>query len=332
MADVITHSVIQGGGGDYPTVAAWQIAQARDLVAADEIARCEISGSWASPEAQLTITGWGTDPTRYIEIEALGAARHNGIWTSTAHRFLGTSFPGLNITEPYTNLIGLQAERVSASAVISGSFRASVGADDTQFKDCICKFGGSVASAQIAGFYLATQDATPTRPYCINCLAIHEGTNGTSILGFATLNRDWEGEFINCTVVNAMDYGFWLSATKNVCINCFSDGAVVADFLGGGGTGASNNASSDGSGVGTAPRLNQIFTFVGGDDYHLAPDDAGARTHGLNVSGTYGFSDDIDGQTRVAPWDIGADQVIVSGGGGLLNDVLTIQELLEILG
>ena len=43
MATEIVHT-IAASGGDYTTLAAWESAQQRDLVAADEIAVAEIDG------------------------------------------------------------------------------------------------------------------------------------------------------------------------------------------------------------------------------------------------------------------------------------------------
>jgi hypothetical protein len=82
-----------------------------------------------------------------------------------------------------------------------------------------------------------------------------------------------------------------------------------------------NNASSDDTADdvgGSNNRINQVVSFVdaAADDYHLADDDTGAIGYGLDLSAdpTYPFNDDIDGDTRYDPWDIGADQH--PGGGG----------------
>jgi len=60
-------------------------------------------------------------------------------------------------------------------------------------------------------------------------------------------------------------------------------------------------------------RINQTFSFVGGDDYHLLASDAGAQNHGLNLTdtGVFSFDNDIDLDVRdvTGPWDIGADEL-----------------------
>jgi hypothetical protein len=57
-------------------------------------------------------------------------------------------------------------------------------------------------------------------------------------------------------------------------------------------------------------RLSQTFSFIdeAGDDFHLASNDSGARNYGVNDPGSGLFSSDIDAQTRLGTWDIGADE------------------------
>jgi len=72
----------------------------------------------------------------------------------------------------------------------------------------------------------------------------------------------------------------------------------------------SHNISTDASspdGLGS-----QIVEFLDyyGDDFHLAADDIAAQHNGtdLSMDPRHPFADDLDGQPRSAPWDIGADQ------------------------
>ncbi|MFC1610739.1 right-handed parallel beta-helix repeat-containing protein [Myxococcota bacterium] len=53
-----------------------------------------------------------------------------------------------------------------------------------------------------------------------------------------------------------------------------------------------------------------IFANESGDDFHLAPGDAGAKNRGAALSSDpwLSFSTDVDGQTRTGQWDIGADE------------------------
>ena len=60
-----------------------------------------------------------------------------------------------------------------------------------------------------------------------------------------------------------------------------------------------------------------IYTDIGAgqEDLHLKSDSTAASDAGTDLSGvTYGFDDDIDGDTR-SDWDIGADEYVAAGGG-----------------
>ena len=76
---------------------------------------------------------------------------------------------------------------------------------------------------------------------------------------------------------------------------------------------SSTNLSQDASapaaaGGGGAP-VNGVVAFVGAPDYHLNPGDTSAKDRGTNLSAdpVLAVLDDIDGQVRQVPWDIGAD-------------------------
>lgn len=79
MATVVTHS-IRASGGDYSTLEAWNSAEARDLVAADEIERAEVYNDWPSglPTSITLGESWITDNDRYVEITASEGERHTG--------------------------------------------------------------------------------------------------------------------------------------------------------------------------------------------------------------------------------------------------------------
>lgn len=117
------------------------------------------------------------------------------------------------------------------------------------------------------------------------------------------------GEFYNCTAAGAT-YSYVEDATMKV-VNCLSTAAASIGFVGTFAAGSNYNAEDDGNGApGANSRSNQTFTFVdaANDDFHLASTDAGAKGFGLADPDSGAFSDDVDGQTRGATWDIGFDQ------------------------
>jgi len=58
---------------------------------------------------------------------------------------------------------------------------------------------------------------------------------------------------------------------------------------------------------------NQSFDFLDpqSNDFHLTDSDTGAKDRGTQQVQLL-FSNDIDGQERVTPWDIGADEFVSS--------------------
>ena len=96
-------------------------------------------------------------------------------------------------------------------------------------------------------------------------------------------------------MVNALGSGLssdFLNGGTFTCNNCISADATADDF---GGAGNLINK----------PIAGQFQLITGPVDLHLKAG-ADAVGTGQNLSGT--FTDDIDGQIRVAPWDVGADE------------------------
>lgn len=158
--------------------------------------------------------------------------------------------------------------------------------------------------ADAANGFATSDPITDDGGYCrlINC----GGNGGTSI--FVTDGSAWAA--VNCTNFNgtAVFSGSGFNDDQ-VCINCLAHGNTAGDFNATGTSSHANNASSDATANGTALD-NSIFTFVDTNtfDFHLHADDLGARGLGLTAPGGALYGDDIDGQTRTVPWDIGADK------------------------
>jgi hypothetical protein len=121
MAAPVIHIIDpdSGAGAHYSSLAAWNAAQQRDLVSADEIAmaKCRCTGGTADTTA-ADISGWTTDATRYIQIytDPTEGYRHNGAYqTGNKYRLEVNSGDALTLSEPNTYVIGLQIRRTSTS-------------------------------------------------------------------------------------------------------------------------------------------------------------------------------------------------------------------------
>ena len=77
MPTTIIHTVGTSGTRDYTSLSAWEAANRRDLVAADEIEVVECYNDGEMTDA-CTIMGWTTDATHYIKIYAPPGQCHTG--------------------------------------------------------------------------------------------------------------------------------------------------------------------------------------------------------------------------------------------------------------
>jgi len=98
-------------------------------------------------------------------------------------------------------------------------------------------------------------------------------------------------------------------AKNNIFAGCGAMAIQSALFVSGTGYNATDQPSIGYPPTPSSDRVGQTFSFVdaAAGDYHLAPDDTGARDYGTSDVGAV-TSTDIDGQTRLDPWDIGADE------------------------
>ena len=115
----------------------------------------------------------------------------------------------------------------------------------------------------------------------------------------------------NNTLVNNSAVGFLLlghAAGAYRLANNLVQGAATNYSITGGLTYSATNLSQDPTSP-NAVLQNRTVTFVGAPNFHLSPADINAKDTGTNISAdpVLAFFDDIDGQLRQVPWDIGAD-------------------------
>ena len=314
MATEVVKIVDTGGSGDYSSLSAWEAGEQRDLVTADEIAvadcRCTTG---AADTTAVTIEGWTTDSTRYIKIWTNPAQgyRHSGKWDITAYRIIVTNGSALRIMEEYTDVIGLQIDCTNKSSGSNGLF---MDRDYIYISKCIvqnCERGLKPASSSTIAYMWNT--------IIINCWRAIDNDDDTSDTQYAynitAIGSDYHG-ILRCVAKNCLCKGY---------TTCFFGLASNSDY----------NSSDDSTGDnwGSNGRANQTFTFVdeANGDYHLDVSDAGAKDYGIDLSSDLylAFTDDIDGDTRSAPWDIGADEYIAAVGGSIIkiiNETLNFNE------
>ena len=317
MATLVTHT-LRSSGGDYTTMSAWEAGEQRDLVALDEQEVLECYNDWPGGLVDsVNVAGWTTDATRYIRVMTPVTERHTGIPQTGFFIQKGLAWvPLIGLHADYMVLEGLDVINTDSN----GTGITLGGASSVKVESCICKGGRH-------GF--ESFSSVSFKHYLRNCLA-YECSVGFML--WSTAAR-LSSHLHSCTAVDCSGTGF----ASNVLY--VPDTVYYKNCLGAGnGTDfnlhvsnnvaycASADATADDAG-GTGNRINQTFTFedAANDDYHLASTDAGAIGYGTDLSSDpdYPFSDDVDGDTRAAPWDIGFDQYAATGSSAALTGTAT---------
>lgn len=288
-----------GQGGDYTSVSAWEAGEQTNLVTADEIRIGEYQGDWsAGPDGPVTINGSTADATRYLELRTDAANFHGGTWSALKARIASASGAAVTVSDPYTRLIGLQAEVTGVDAY---SF-AGGSAPGTTADACLAKLVGNGADGFICGS--STGSATLR-----NCVAFGDGS--TTQRGVVVLtNVAAQIDALNCTV-----YGCTVGYSRSVGVlsttNCMAQACGTDNA---GSPSGDYNCDEDG----TAPGANSVtetVTFVDGPngDLHISSATSAVTSGGTDLSGS-GVTTDFEGQARHASTPtIGADEYGTAG-------------------
>lgn len=320
MATLITHVVDPDGTGDYTSLSSFEAAQARDLPALDEQQRVEcISTAGTEDTQQVNFSGWTTDATRFIHVITPQANRHSGQWTTgNVYRLNAGNFSsGINLGAGTENIIfeGLQVRFERTFRVAGRLMRLrALGSDPitswVRLRECILWGANTAGGTDFQGINSARNsmrhefrnilifDFTETDSECIFTESTGSGelilSNITMVASSAAINQ---GSQVNDPVAR----------------NCMSMGNTTG-FGGTYKTGTTNNASDIASDApGPSPQTGSVvFVDAPNDDYHLDATDTVAIDNAADLSAVSDdpFTIDIDGETRVAPWDIGIDEIV----------------------
>jgi hypothetical protein len=332
-----TTNALSGANAAYASLSAWNAARARDITSAtgdntiERVICCSNGASHTADTTQLVMAaGWVTSTTNYIQIEA--EVSHGGSWNTSVYRFTPTIsvnndggiiistnakfmvFDGLQIGVIQGNASNqIDQFSIASNATWSHKFRnllikgTYIGGSDN---DCICTHAaGGTGTVYVYNCILHSPDFGSNQGSAIY-------SAGTSYTWYVYNNTFIAGAHGNSYGINNTTASYTVKAINNLFTG-YSGGRSAA---GGAMAGSGYNATTDSSigytvsGGSTGDRLSQTFSFVDANngDFHLKSDDPGAKGHGLTDPGSGLFSDDIDGQTRSAPWDIGADQYVAA--------------------
>ncbi|GEM_PF-1276901 len=295
----------------------WTVTGTGDDFGASVKAVAKIDGDWANTDpttACITLYDWDTDNDNSIKIYTTDLARHDGKWSDSAYRYKRITAAnysgGLKIAEHYVTVDGLQIEYDNSIeyAGSSGLLVDSINGKKAEIylSNNIIKATASTAPGSGIGFGNNSHDEELTDTYIYNNL-VYDFT-GYGIYNYYS-NK---GYLYNNTVVNcATGYrGASLSIYKNNiaqdCTNGFFDSIfnATSDFN------ISDIASDAYNATFSTYATEVLFEDAMNKDFHLALTDTSAKDQAIDLSSdsNLAFSVDIDGDNRVADWDIGADQ------------------------
>jgi hypothetical protein len=300
------------------------------------IATAKIDGTWTNPDTTVvTIDGWMTGPTNYINIYTTAAARYNGKWDDGKYRLITNlqwNYP-LIISEPYSRIIGLQIQNAynnndGENRNVSLSLDSNTGGE-INFAHNLVKGPGDVGKTDVNnnGFEFGVGGNNGTAVVKIWNNIFYELYSGIQIniwsgmLGSAIV---YNNSTINC-YAEGISYAVEPTATGDKILrlkNNLSSGAGTTDYYTYGSANLntydhSNNISSDDTSPDGASYQDKVVAFVdaANNDFHLSPTDTVAKDAGtnLNADSSLGLGmtegKDIDGSYRGAAFDIGADEV-----------------------
>jgi photosystem II stability/assembly factor-like uncharacterized protein len=300
----------------YNTLQAWEDDRDGDLVAdaRQEVGVAYNDGPFTN---RLTISGSTTDASHYMRLTVADGHGHNGLKDTGAVIDAEGGWAGANaidVEDEHTRIEGLEIKAIqdAGSAIY---FSASPAADNG-LVDGI--FVHACWQNSNAGVDIGATPVTVRNSFF---------TGGTS-LGIRVLESA-TGIIENCTLVGTPISGTGVgdsvlsttSISNTISVNHPTDRDFVLwsniSFFG-------NNMYSGALGI-DAPEddgghqsppgdLEALFVSFSDDDFHLEASGHMAAGTGLDLSSS--FNDDIDGDGRLTPWDIGADDDGSTSVGG----------------
>jgi len=315
---------VKSSGGDYTSLSAWEAGRQADLTGlGPEIAECSTA---LADTTAVVVDGWTTTAADYIEIKAVDGSWASPLWSTSKYR-LSLSSGALQVNEHYTRVRGLQIEQSSLSDIAGCVSNGNV-SGGLLFDSCHCRAAAGGTHLGVA-INVHSNGLNIAASVVVNCLAIGNWGNdgfGGNIFVRAELAIDLVSVY-NCTTyggrrsirLRAGRADSDVVAKNNLFIGATS---TYHDSVGTGVNNAFDASTKGGTDTGaidlTATADAAIFTDQPSGDYSLVTASA-AKDVGVNLSAdsAYAFSVDIDAQARVAPWDVGADEIVVLAGFSL---------------
>ncbi len=315
-----------------------------NLVAQNEYLTIKCEGSTADSTPVVFASNWGimgftTDSTHYIKIigNSTTNGRHAGVWSTSKYRLSTSAGDGSDRGAIYIadvsldlRIEGIQIE-TSFTAIENNQcgnvIRAFYFKTGSLYLDgLICKHSGTLGaytSDEWRNVYWQPEESTG--PYLLvmrNCVLY--GNHQTAVrVGMGNSVANASAYLYNNTIISgAGDNGAGVEFDgyqSSGCVQVFKNNLIQGnnnDFVAGEEEITithSNNITQDASSPDASYRSKTV-SFAAAGDYHLNSSDTVAKDQGADLSGvTYGFTVNIDNETRSGTWDIGADELASTG-------------------
>ena len=316
-----------GAGYDYLSLAAWETAEAKDLVTADEQAtvKCRCTGGTADVTALTLSANWTTSATCFIKIwtDSTESYRHAGTYPSGNKYRLepssGTRAIGTGTTVGHVKIIGLAITPVNGSWTygIEALGNNAVGSW-VYVEQNIIRGNYSGGKSGMRGISCAQWG---TKKYVSNNIVYDVIDGANTACGIRCTDASTRGQYLYNNTVQNCRRGFRTDAGEAIFKNCLAQDCSDSCFIGSTGFSGSDssNCSDDNSQPGANGQNGEVlFENEAADDFHLDSSDTVAKDNGMDLSGdgNYPITIDIDGETRSGSWDIGADETAAAAAAG----------------
>ncbi len=315
MPTTVISAIKAAGGGDYTTLAAWEVAKKGNLVVADQIQIAEVYGGGSVGVVSLLNADWTTNATHYVQIRAASGEGHGGVFNDSkayitagfatnlivstiANLRVGPGISlllnqyaiGLSISEPGNCIVDGLILRSTASSTATGIkfHRCS----NNIVRNCIIQLGSDGTSIKYGIYCSGSTISAAVSVY--NCTFRIKGANLAALYAYAAGGSTSVITSQNCYCAVSDSAVFYLAEPTNP--GSFSKGS----------NDASNNTEVSDADLQNIAYSTDNFTSItaGSENLHLT-NTSDLKGVGADLSGY--FTTDIDEETRRKPFDIGAD-------------------------